>query len=154
MITRHILALAVAAVAVGLALADAVAQSYPSRPIRLIVPFPAGGPPDTLAASWARHVVASGTDGCDRQSSGCRRYHRHARGRPCRARRLHAPVRQHDLALDRPGAVQEPRLDVKSFAPVASVSLGSMVLVVKCRRTCEDRGRARRLREGQSGQAA
>ena len=29
--------------------ADAFAQAYPSRPITIIVPFPAGGPTDTLA---------------------------------------------------------------------------------------------------------
>lgn len=29
--------------------APAFAQSYPSRPIMMIVPFPAGGPSDTVA---------------------------------------------------------------------------------------------------------
>ena len=36
------------AVAVG-GVGDASAQTYPSRPIAMIVPFPAGGPTDTLA---------------------------------------------------------------------------------------------------------
>ena len=43
---RLIVALVVAAFA---AAAGAHAQSYPSRPITLIVPYPAGGPSDTLA---------------------------------------------------------------------------------------------------------
>ena len=30
----------------------ASAQAYPSHPITLVVPFPAGGPVDTLAGSW------------------------------------------------------------------------------------------------------
>ena len=30
----------------------APAQAYPSRPITMIVPYSAGGPTDTLAASW------------------------------------------------------------------------------------------------------
>ncbi len=35
--------------ALGLAAFGAVAQSYPSKPIRLVVTFPSGGAPDTLA---------------------------------------------------------------------------------------------------------
>ena len=31
---------------------DAAAQTYPSRPITMIVPYPAGGPTDTLARIW------------------------------------------------------------------------------------------------------
>jgi tripartite-type tricarboxylate transporter receptor subunit TctC len=35
------------------------AQSYPSRPITVVVPFPAGGPTDTLARFLAERMRAS-----------------------------------------------------------------------------------------------
>ena len=47
MVAMRILLAAI--VIAGLNAADAMAQSYPNRPIKLIVPFPAGGPPDTIA---------------------------------------------------------------------------------------------------------
>ena len=37
----------------------AVAQAYPSRPIGLIVPYPAGGPTDTVARIMAEHMHRS-----------------------------------------------------------------------------------------------
>jgi tripartite-type tricarboxylate transporter receptor subunit TctC len=40
------------------ALAGAAAQSYPSRPITMIVPYPAGGVTDTLARLLAEHMKA------------------------------------------------------------------------------------------------
>jgi tripartite-type tricarboxylate transporter receptor subunit TctC len=38
---------------------DAGAEVYPSRPITMVVPFPAGGPLDTLARILAEHMRAS-----------------------------------------------------------------------------------------------
>src|SRR5687768_12067903 len=38
----------IASVVLGLAAASAAAQTYPSRPIRMMVPFPAGGGSDTM----------------------------------------------------------------------------------------------------------
>ncbi len=45
-----------AAVALSLAFAAAHAQAYPSKPIRIIVPFPAGGAVDQLARVLARQL--------------------------------------------------------------------------------------------------
>src|SRR5262245_27514842 len=54
-------AAALAAIMVGLAAAaPAQAQDrYPSRPIRLLVPFPAGGPVDVMGRLVAQHLSGS-----------------------------------------------------------------------------------------------
>ena len=48
-------------IALGMLLSatHAMAQAYPSRPITIIVPFPAGGPTDTLARILADHLSSS-----------------------------------------------------------------------------------------------
>jgi len=38
---------------------DAAAQSYPSRPITMVVPYAAGGPTDTIARIMAERMRAS-----------------------------------------------------------------------------------------------
>src|SRR5215813_12261650 len=52
--SKFFAAMAIAASFTGLA--DAQAQTYPSRPITIVVPFPAGGPTDALARVLAKRM--------------------------------------------------------------------------------------------------
>jgi tripartite-type tricarboxylate transporter receptor subunit TctC len=56
MISRRALLSAAAAFGVGAA-TGARAQAYPDKPIKLIVPFPPGGPIDTMARLAAQHIT-------------------------------------------------------------------------------------------------
>ena len=40
------------AIAILAGIVSAAAQTYPSRPITMIVPYPPGGPTDTLGEFW------------------------------------------------------------------------------------------------------
>ena len=53
---RTFLHLAAAAAALPAMSRTATAQAYPTRPITIVVPYPAGGPTDTLARILAEHV--------------------------------------------------------------------------------------------------
>jgi tripartite-type tricarboxylate transporter receptor subunit TctC len=56
---RHVLRLVAGAAAVPAVTRIASAQGFPSRPITLIVPFPAGGPNDTLGRLMAERMRTS-----------------------------------------------------------------------------------------------
>jgi len=47
-----------AGLAMGFGATHVHAQSYPSRPIRLVIPFPAGGPTDTIGRAAAQSITA------------------------------------------------------------------------------------------------
>jgi tripartite-type tricarboxylate transporter receptor subunit TctC len=56
---RKVLQLATAAAAVAAVSRIAGAQAYPARPITMVVPFPAGGPTDTIGRVVAEGMRAS-----------------------------------------------------------------------------------------------
>ena len=72
----------------ALALAGAaLAQTYPSKTVRMIVPFAAGGPTDVIArAGGAEAVGGLGPAGRDREHPERRRQHRRRHGRACARR--------------------------------------------------------------------
>jgi tripartite-type tricarboxylate transporter receptor subunit TctC len=96
---RRVLQLAAGAAALPAASRLAVAETYPAHPITMVVPFPAGGPTDTLAriladrmtSSHGQSIVienvsgASGSVGLGRVARARRLYaHYRALGDPCR----------------------------------------------------------------------
>ncbi len=90
--TLSLLVALIAALGCG---ASAHAQSFPSRPVTIVVPYGPGGPADILA-----RIMAERMRGAARPAGGrgeCRgrgRHHGRQPRRPRRARRLHAELRQ------------------------------------------------------------
>ena len=68
---RKLLLAAIVAIASGFPARAALAQGYPSKPVRLIVPFPPGGPADVLgrlfgqklSEDWGQPVVVENRAG-------------------------------------------------------------------------------------------
>ncbi len=129
---RYFLA-AIAAAGVGaLAASAATCEPYPSRPIRLIVPFPAGGPPDTIARLVAndissrlgQNVVVENRPGGG-ATVGTRAA---AAAAPDGYTLLYGSTTSLSIG---PALFKNLDYDpIKSFAPVASVSIGSMVVAI------------------------
>jgi tripartite-type tricarboxylate transporter receptor subunit TctC len=115
-----------------IAFGTASPQSYPARPIKLIVPFPAGGPPDALARLVAHQVstrLGQSVVIDNRPGAGAALGTRAAaNAEPDGYTLLLASTTSLSIA---PLVFKSLDYDpVKSFAPVASVSLGAMVLTV------------------------
>ena len=63
--------------------APAFAQSYPDRPVRIIVPTPAGGPVDVMARLVAGRAAGKPrAERLRREQAGRRQYHRLATSPP------------------------------------------------------------------------
>ncbi|KWR76364.1 Bug family tripartite tricarboxylate transporter substrate binding protein [Cupriavidus sp. IDO] len=126
------LAAAALAVATAFAAPLAQAQAYPSKPIRMVVGFPSGGAPDTLARlvsekispSWGQPVVVDNKPG--------------AGGNIGAEAVAHAPADGYTLALGTVGThsingslySKMPYDMVKDFAPVILIASTPNVLVV------------------------
>jgi tripartite-type tricarboxylate transporter receptor subunit TctC len=127
---RKFFHLAAGAVALPVVSRIARAQTYPSRPITMIVPFPAGGPADAIAriiADWMRRSLAqpvvienvAGADG----SIGSGRV---ARARPDGYTIQHGATTTHVLN----GAFYSLPYDVlNAFAPIAPLIVGSPMIM-------------------------
>ena len=125
--------LTIVALGLGLAAAGpAAAQPYPNRPIKLIVPFPAGGPPDVIARIVAdsmstrlgQSVVVDNRPGAG-ATIGTRSV---ANAEPDGHTLLFASTTSLSIG---PALFKNLDYDpVKSFTPVAGISIGPMVVVL------------------------
>jgi tripartite-type tricarboxylate transporter receptor subunit TctC len=114
----------------GLAAVPAAAQTYPSKVIKIVVPFAAGGQPDVIARLFAQHLATSiGPTIIDNRPGanttiGTRAA---AQADPDGHTLLYASATSFALA---PALARVDYDPVKSFAPVATFSTAPFVLVV------------------------
>jgi tripartite-type tricarboxylate transporter receptor subunit TctC len=129
---NRLVLVAVAAACIGALPVAAAAQPYPSRPVKLIVPFPAGGPPDTIARLVANDITTRLGQNVivdNRAGGGATIGTRAAASSPPDGYTLLYGSTT-SLSI---GPALFKNLDydpIKSFAPVAAVSIGSMVVAV------------------------
>lgn len=145
--------LAAAACAFTFAVHVQAAEAWPTKPVTLVVPFPAGGTTDltgralarALSSVWGQPVVVENRSG--------------AGGTVGAAQVMRASADGYTLLLGTPAdQVNAPLLMVKppydparSFAPVGCVSRGPNVLVVNNKLPAKDLGDLIRLAKAQPG---
>ncbi len=140
-------------VALGLGLTGAGAEPYPSKPIKLIVPYTPGSPVDVLARVVTQQAVgAAGADHRDRQPARGRYHDRQQACGRRRTGRLYAADRRHEpdhfgvaLSQSRLRSGQEFRR--RRHAGEQPAGAGD-----RAQRSGEDRSGVHRLRQGPSGQ--
>ena len=118
MIAKRLLfgAIAVACCA-SAAAGPATAQAYPNRPIRLIVPSPAGGSRDAAARLVGEHVSrAFGQQVVVEKQIRCQRQHRHRGRRQERSGRLHGSGHIRSRG-ERAACLQVERQSYEGFDP-------------------------------------
>ncbi len=112
--------------------ASASAQSYPDRPIKVVVPYPAGGPTDTIARTVTQSLSAAlGQSIVIENQSG-------AGGRIALKQVANAPPDGYTLLLGgtnnnaiTPALYKDLEFDaVKDFAPVATIAIDRLAVVV------------------------
>src|SRR5918995_4150015 len=98
---RRVLVLSALAAFLALSAPVAAQPAYPTRTIRVIVPFPAGGTTDLVARLFAQRLGEGlGQSVIVENMGGAGRLRGSRRGRQSRARRAHAALPQPDLLLD------------------------------------------------------
>jgi len=127
---RHVLSLLSAAASWPGLSNLAAAQAYPSRPIRLIVPFPPGGVNDTIARPWAERmrdqlgtIIIENVGG----AGGAIGAAAAARSAPDGYTLLLSPE---GTLLVTPLASKRPSYDWKSFEPIANLVKSAVGFVV------------------------
>ena len=86
------------------------AEAFPTKPITLIVPFPAGSQPDTIARFVAQHLSSRIGTTVVQNSTGRRRDHGNQGGVAGGSGWLYARARHYRLARNWPGVLSERRL--------------------------------------------
>jgi len=126
----HLIGRRVAAVAAAFAAATALAQSYPSKPITMVVPFAAGGPTDTIARTLAERMSRTlGQTIVVENVAG-------AGGTIANNKVLHAPSDGYTIEIGHVGthvlapAVQDLKVDyVNDFEPIGMVAANAQIIV-------------------------
>jgi len=125
-------ALAAAAAGLGLPAARAQSGSYPARPVKMVVPFPAGGATDLtarllagkLTEAWGQQVIVENKPGASGMIGG--------------EQVARAPADGHTLLATITTHIQNPALfakipydALKDFEPISQICLSYLVLAVK-----------------------
>ena len=149
---RQFLHLAAGAAALPAVSRIAGAQTYPTRPVRIIVALPLVARPTSRAPDGPMAVGAARPTIHHREPAGRRQQHRHRSRRESAAGRLHAPhgcrgERDQRDALRKAQFQFHPRHRAgRKYCRVAPTSWWSI------HRPSQDRSRIHRLCQGQSGQ--